>query len=72
MKGRKTIIWPTTIAPANVCAFGDDLLGAGNGDHYQDAATGYIHQFRCTHTCWYDGSAFRINGGGGSAWTQVQ
>ncbi len=72
VNGRKTIIGPTTTAPTNVCAFGDDLLGAGKGDYYQDAATGYIHQFRCTHTCWYDGSTFRINGGGGSAWTQVR
>ena len=72
VKGRKTIIGPSTSAPTNVCAFGDDLLGAGNGDYYQDAATGHIHQFRCTHTCWYDGGTFRINGGGGIAWTQVQ
>ncbi len=72
VKGRKTIIGPSTTAPTKVCAFGDDLLGAGSGDYYQNAATGYIHQFRCTHTCWYDGGAFRINGGGGSAWTQVQ
>ena len=69
VRGRKTIIGPTTSAPTKVCAFGDDVLGSGNGDYYQDAATNPTHQYRCLTTGWFDtgaGNAFR-----GGAWTQT-
>ena len=75
VSGRKTIIGPTTSAPTNVCAFGDDLLGTGNGDLYQDAPTGYVHQYRCLKTVWWDSSGdntYRVNGGGSGAWVQIQ
>ncbi len=69
VSGRKTIIGPASSAPTNVCAFGDDVLGSGNGDYYQDAATNPTHRYRCLKTGWVDsaaGNAFR-----GGAWTQA-
>jgi hypothetical protein len=52
VSGRKTILGSAAGAPASsLNAFGDDLLGSGNGDYYYDV-NGVL--YRCTVSGWHD------------------